>query len=144
MLTKTIESTKPKPVSSYSYQGGQQGKWKGGTFTSSMVRAHSLHISEPEFQRRNTIVKDLYSKCMVKTGNYYFPTTETKKQQYGKCLVKDIFADYYEFPLNETWPKDDHPYIVTVEAEKIEGLVLCTGDWLNSKPIVEEECRSES
>ncbi len=129
MISETFPSLRPKPV----YQYGPQGALVNGKWVSRYTRAGALKITEAEFDRRDEIVKGLYAECAYYVGKTYFPHSEAKKKEYGACTVRELYRNYYEFPLNEEWPKDDHPFLVTIQSEKMEGLILCTETWLNPK-----------
>lgn len=129
MIHETYASTRPlPPIKSH-------GETIGGRYITAWQRAQQLKITEDEFHRRNAIVKGLYAKCQYRTGFAYMPESDEKAKEYGVCTVKGIFRSYFEFPLAEPWPDDDHPLIVSFTSEAIDGLVLCVEDWLSPVPV---------
>lgn len=102
------------------------------------ANAGKRKITVDEWHRRNKIVKELFAECDVKQGLSYLPKAQSAIHQYGVCKVEKLFRNYWDFPIHEEWPKDDHPYIITVSPErgtKNGGLILCTNKWLDPKPI---------
>ena len=94
------------------------------------------NITIAEWWRRNGAVERLYKKCAHFTvGNMHFPVNQEARTLYGLCTIKSVFKDYTEVPLAEEWPKDDQPYLITVSSSEQQGLILCTEDWLDPKPV---------
>lgn len=98
-------------------------------------RADQFKISPEEFVRRDDIVRQLYldTAMFFKPGDVVQCRTEQQRETYGKITIRGVFKSYHDFPTAEAvaWPKDDIPYIFTVQPEKPEkgDIILSTADF---------------
>lgn len=96
-------------------------------------RATQFGITPDEFKRRDTIVRRLFAECPFRIGQTVKPVMEQSVAQYGMVLIRGIFRSYHDFPTAEAkaWPKDDIPYIITVEPQMGDAeLLLVTTKFL--------------
>lgn len=119
-----------------SWQLPWSGPFDGGV----TAKANKMGISVDEFNRRNNIVRAEWTECKLREYCHYYPLDTEEKEAYGLCTVKKIYRSYWDFEKSDNWPKDDKPMIITIECEKLEGLVLCTNNWLCPNPITKQSC----
>lgn len=98
-------------------------------------RANQFGITPEEFVRRDMIVRQLFldTAMFYKPGDVVECRSQKNRNDYGRINIRGVFKSYHDFPTAEAvaWPKDDIPYIFTVQPEKTEmgDIVLCTADF---------------
>lgn len=138
MLTKTFASIKPPPPAPT--PSHQPISTFGIDHMKAAQKATLRKISIQEWWRRNAQIRKLWRESNLYKNQHYYPLDELNKEKYGLCKVEELYENYLQVPLTEEWPDDDEPYIVTISSEKIEGLILCTPDWLNKTKVVPTQC----
>ena len=90
--------------------------------------------------RRDKIIKDMYSKCKWKPGDFVMPHSEPERHRFGrKCRVSAVARNLIEFGEND-WPKNDQPMIVSVHIEDTNKNFFCTPEYL----VPYEACAEQS
>jgi hypothetical protein len=135
MIKQTFPSKRPKSMVAHAVQSHDSPLMK---------EARRRNITPTEFERRQEIVRLLYNKVKVREHCYYNPKHEERRKMYGPCLIKQVFKSYWEFPVSEPWPDDDHPFIITfMSPQKPTQLMLCTEEYFTPIPVKPESANDD-
>jgi hypothetical protein len=104
-------------------------------FTALEVNQATLRgITPEEFVRRNSIVQALASKVPLRPGDTAYPDNKKGYQQYGACMVVGVCRSYKDFSIDDDWPENDCPMIVTFAPLNNRGShIHCTYHYLVPK-----------
>lgn len=87
-----------------------------------------------ESLRRDSIIKELAKTCNYKVGDMVKPTDPDSIKVYGSDIyIESICDSYTKMGVNEVWPPNDCPMIVTAWSEKTKGRFICTPKYLSPK-----------
>jgi hypothetical protein len=132
MIEKSYPSKREKPVhtympSTYNFRDESLAKKRG--------------ISVAEWQRRDLIVKDLWFKAGLRKGDVCFPSAKKDYEEMGPVTIINVAACYEDMGLDENWPQNDYPMILTVKGmRKGASIFFCTINWCSKKNNYVEVC----
>ena len=97
-------------------------------------------IPYKEIDRRNTIIKNLWSSCPYFVGELVRPLSDEDFKAEGLYTVQSITKDWFEFAGKEKfadiiWPKHDNPMIVTAIQQSNGKYVNATVNYFVKAPV---------
>jgi len=103
--------------------------------------ARARNISPEEYVRRDKVVKELATACPFQTGDTAYPHDKKGYEEYGVCVVIGICRSYKDFNVDEEWPKNDNPYILSfAPMNDRKNIVMCTSNYLTKRNTHLEVC----
>ena len=106
-----------------------------------IAAAAARKITPAEYIRRDNIVKELATACPLQTGDTAYPHDKKGYHLYGACIVVGICRSYKDFSLDEEWPKNDNPFIVSFSSlNNRKDIFLCTSNYLTKRNTHLETC----
>ena len=76
-----------------------------------VAQSIAKNITISEFQRRDAIIRAAYLACPYSKFDLVWPHNIEQFEKYGQCRIVGVCEKYADINDN-TWPKNDFPYIV--------------------------------
>lgn len=145
MIKQTYPSQRKAPWERM-WSGTQQQQKKHNSFyiynrqptPGDVARSLKLKITPTEFIRRDDVVHKLVADSGFSLRDKVYPLDKQAYKEHGECEITNICQSYYDFSLDEVWPKNDNPFILAIRSvdeakAKKDGVLLCTLNYVKGK-----------
>ena len=135
MIEQFFESKRPKPTYVPRHYSHHQPTNITPYYTPMEYNGARLrNITPMEYRRRDNLVVKAAQECPFEVGDTGYPIHAKAYEKYGACTVVHVTHSLKECGVDDTWPKNDNPFIVgfrpTVGKQDI---ILCTNHYLSKE-----------